>query len=131
MGFPLDSFPSQVGLCGRCLSIGQYITDMASFSNENFKHNLNESDSSDNETEAPFPRFIIIESNSALITNSSPFLIEKVISTNLTPIAVKKLKNQTLLVEVEKRKHADFLLKMTKFHNISVKTYPHKSLNVS
>ena len=36
-----------------------------------------------------------------------------------------------LLAEVEKRKHADFLLKMTKFHNISVKTYPQKSLNVS
>ena len=32
---------------------------------------------------------------------------------------------------MEKRKHADFLLKMTKFHNINVKTYPHKSLNES
>ena len=47
------------------------------------------------------------------------------------PITVKKLKNQTLLVKVEKRKHADFLLKMIKFHNISVKTYPYKSLNES
>ena len=81
--------------------------------------------------QAPFPRFIIIESNRAPITNLSPFIIEKVISTNLTPIIVKKFKSQTLLVEVEKRKHADFLLKMTKFHNISVKTYPHKTLNVS
>ena len=35
------------------------ITDMASFSNKKFKRNLNELDSSDNETEAPFPRFII------------------------------------------------------------------------
>ena len=43
---------------------------------------------------------------------------------------VKKLKNQTLLVEVEKWKYTDFLWKITKFHNISVKTYPHKSLNV-
>ena len=65
---------------------------MASFSNKKFKRNLNESNSSDDETEAPFPKFIIIESNSAPITN-------------LTPITVKKLKNQTLLVEVEKRKH--------------------------
>ena len=104
---------------------------MVSFSNKKFKCILNELDSLDNEAEAPFPRFIIIESNSAPITNLSPFIIEKVISTNLTPITVKKLKNQTLLVEVEKRKHADFLLKMTKFQNISVKTYPHKSLNVS
>ena len=109
----------------------KYITDTASFSNKKVRRNLNESDSSDNETEASFHRFIIIESKSAPITNLSPFIIEKVISTNLTSIAVKKLKNQTLLVDVEKRKHADFLLKMTKFHNISVKTYPHKSLNVS
>ena len=63
---------------------------MASFSNQKFKRNLNESDSSDNETEAPFPRFIIIEFNNAPITNLSPFMIEKVISTNLTPITVKK-----------------------------------------
>ena len=65
---------------------------MASFSNKKFKCNLNKSDSSDNETDAPFPRFIINESNSALITNLSPFIIEKVISTNLTPITVKKIK---------------------------------------
>ena len=34
-------------------------------------------------------------------------------------------------MEVEKRKYVDFLLKVTKFHNIPVKTYPHKSLNIS
>ena len=50
---------------------------MASFSNKKIQRNLNESDSSDNETEAPFPRFIIIESNSAPITNLSAFIIEK------------------------------------------------------
>ena len=43
----------------------------------------------------------------------------------------QKIKKIKLLVEVEKRKHAGFLLKMTKFHNISVKTYTQKSLNVS
>ena len=47
-------------------------------------------------------------------------------------VHVKKLKkNQTLLIEVDKRKRADFLLKMTKFHTINVKTYHHKSLNIS
>ena len=45
----------------------------------------------------------------------------------MTPIHEKK----SLLVEVDKRKNADFLLKMTKFHTIIVKTYPHKSLNIS
>ena len=78
-----------------------------------------------------FPRFIIIESTETPITNLWPFLIEKVISSNMTPVHVKKLKNQTLLVEVDKRKNADFLLKMTKIHTINVKTYPHKSLNIS
>ena len=44
---------------------------------------------------------------------------------------MKKLKNPTSLVEVAKKKHADFLLKMTRFHNTAIKTYPRKSLNVS
>ena len=108
----------------------KYITDMASFSNKKFKCNLNESDSTDNETEAPFPRFIIIESNSAPITNLSPFIIEKLILTNLMSITVKNLKIKLCLLKW-KRGNTDFLLKMTKFHNISAKTYPHKSLNVS
>ena len=30
-------------------------------------------------------------------------------------ITVKELKNQTLLVDVEKRKHADFLLKVSQY----------------
>ena len=100
------------------------ITDMASFSNKKFKRNLNESDSSDNETEAPFPRFIIIESNSVPITNLSPFVIEKVISINLTTITAKKLKNESLLVEVEKRKHADFLLKNDKVSQYQCQNLP-------
>ena len=49
----------------------------------------------------------------------------------MTPVRVKQLKNQSLLVEVDKRKNANFLLKMTKFHTINVKTYLHKSLNIS
>ena len=36
-----------------------------------------------------------------------------------------------MLVEEEKRKYADFLLRIIKFHNIPVKNYPHKSLNIS
>ena len=86
---------------------------------------------SDYEGVAIFPRFIIIESTELPITNLSPFLIENVISSNMTHVNVRKLKNQSLLVEVDIRKNADFLLKMIKFHNINVKTYPHKSLNIS
>ena len=83
------------------------------------------------QTKPTKPRFIIIESSSFLITNLSLFIIEKVISVNFTPITVKKLKNWTLLVEVEKKKHANLLLKMTMLYNIPVKTYSHKSLNIN
>ena len=92
------------------------------------KRNLRETDSED-EVESPFPRFISIASKSSPIFSLSPFIIEKVLSSNITPKSGKRLKNDTLLVE--KRKHADFLLKMTMFNNIAVKTYPHKSLNTS
>ena len=103
---------------------------MAFSSSKKLKRSLTETES-DYEGVANFPRFIIIESTETPITNLSPFLIEKVISSNMTPVHVKKLKNQTLLVEVDKRKNSDFLLKMTKFHTINIKTYPHKSLNIS
>ena len=89
-------------------------TLIVSLTNKKFKCNFVESDSSsDNEVESTFPRFMIIELSSLPNTNLSPFIIEKVISGKSTPISVKKLKNGTLLVEVEKKKHANFFLKMT------------------
>ena len=104
---------------------------MAFFSNKKFKCAFLDTDYSDDDIEVPFPRFIVIESTETPITQLSPFIIEKVISSNLTPINLKKLKNQTSLVEVAKKKNADFLLKMTRFHNTVIKTHLHKSLNVS
>ena len=101
------------------------------FSNKEFKRSFIDTDNSDDDIEVPFPTFIVIESTETPITQLSPFIIEKVISGNLTPINVKKLKNQTLLVEIAKKNYADFLLKMTRFHNTAIKTYPHKSLNMS
>ena len=70
----------------------KYITDMAFFLNKKFKCNLNKSDSSANEKEPPFPRFIITESYNAPINNLSPCINEKVLSTNIMPITVKKIK---------------------------------------
>ena len=78
---------------------------MAFSSSKKLKHTLTETES-DYEGVASFPRFIIIESTETPITNLLPFLIEKIISRNMTPVHVKKLKNQTLLVEVDKRKNA-------------------------
>ena len=63
---------------------------MASFSNKKFKCSFIDTENSDDDIEVPFPRFIVIESTETLITQLSPFMIEKVISSNLTPINVKK-----------------------------------------
>ena len=103
---------------------------MAFDSSKKLKRTLTKTES-DYEGVASFPRFMIIESTETPITNLSPFLIEKVISSYMTPVNVKKQKNQIPLVEVDKRKNDDFLLKMTKFYTINVKTYPQKSSNIS
>ena len=87
MGFLLGLFPIQVGLCGGWWSIA------FSFSNKKLKRTLTETDS-DYDTETPFPRFIIIESAEEPITNFSPFIIEKVILSDLTPITLKNLKTK-------------------------------------
>ena len=47
---------------------------------------------SDYEGVAIFPRFMIIESMETPITNLSPFLIEKVISSNIIPVQKKNTK---------------------------------------
>ena len=73
----------------------------ATGANKKLKRNLRETDSED-EVESPFPRFITIESKSSPITSLSLFIIKKVILSNITPKSVKRLKNDTLLVEVEK-----------------------------
>ena len=104
-------------------------------SNKKFKQNLSELDSSlDNEAESPFPSFIVIESTSSPFTNLSTFIIENVISSNLTLTSVKKKflkRNSAREKKKKRRKYADFLLNLTKFYNILVKTFLHKSLNVS
>ena len=47
------------------------------------------------------------------------------------PNYCQRIKKSNSACRGGKDEHADFQLKMTKFHNISVKTYLHKSLNVS
>ena len=97
--------------------------------NKKNKRNLRETDSED-EIESPFSRFISIELKSSPITSLSPFIIEKVISSNITPKSVKNLKMIHYSLRW-KKENVDFLLKMTMFNNIAIKTYPHKSLNTS
>lgn len=78
-------------------------------------------------------RFIIIESiEEKAITKPSPFIIEKILASRITPKSVKKkTRNNTLLIGVERQHDAEILLRMTKFYGIRVKVYPHKLLNSS
>ena len=77
-------------------------------SNKKSIRNLLESNS-ENEV-ADFPRFIVIESlEEVYLAKFSPSLIEKVISTRVSPKAVKKTRNGNLLVEVDSRRQAENL----------------------
>ena len=64
------------------------------------------------------------------MTKLFPFLIQKIISTNISPKTVKNLINGTIMIETE-NKNTNFLLNMKTFHNLKIKTYPHKTLNFS
>ena len=96
------------------------------------KRSYSDSDSDSDGTNSSFPRFVILESTEEKqLAKVNPFVVEKVISGIVKPVSVKKLKNGTLLVEVDKKSYAENLLKMTLFTNIKIKTYPHASLNSS
>ena len=61
-------------------------------------------------TQENFARYLIIEStnNETPITSLSPFVIEKQIEALIgTPKSVKKLKNQTLLVETTRKQQTE------------------------
>ena len=81
-----------------------------------------------------FPRFLLIESvvPEDPLSKLSPFVIQKVlVSVSGSPKSVKKLNSGALLVEVEKPRHAENLLKINRFHLTPAKCTPHGSLNKS
>ena len=82
--------------------------------------------------EETYPKFIILESKEELaLTKLSPFIIQKTISSIISPKLVKNLKNRTILTEVSAKKQAEILLKLRIFLSISINTYPHERLNTS
>ena len=81
-----------------------------------------------------FPTFIVIESKdpSHPVTKLSPFVVEKQLHSILgTAKSVRKLKNNTILVECFTRQQSENLLKHKKFFQLDVNIYPHKTLNFS
>ena len=83
-----------------------------------------DADSETTSPTSPFPRFLLIESTipEQPLSKLSPFVIQKVLlSVAGPPKSVKKLSSGTLLVEVEKPKHAQNLMKIKHFFNIPAK----------
>ena len=105
---------------------------MASHQKQKRPYNDYDIDLGTNVTET-FSKFLIIKSSEEKpITSLSPFVIEKQIESLIgTPKTVKKLKNQTLLVETTRKTQTESLLKITKFFNLKVSVSEHKSLNSS
>ena len=66
------------------------------------------------------------------VTSLSPFIIEKQIESIIgSPKSVKKLKNKTLLVEINRKSQTENLLKTTTFFGLRVSVTEHQSLNSS
>ena len=97
------------------------------------KRTRDQLDADSKNTTSPFPRFLLIESTvqDQPLSKLSPFVIQKVlVSIAGPPKSVKKLFSGSLLIEVEKPKHAENL-KLTHFFQIPAKCSPHVSLNTS
>ena len=85
-------------------------------------------------TQENFARFLKIESKNKEkpVTSLSPFVIEKQIEAIIgTAKSVKKLKNQTLLVETTRKGQTENLKKIKQFFNLPVEVTEHSTLNSS
>ena len=102
--------------------------------NKKRSRDYDENDSDHGNANSAFPRFLLIESvvPEEPLSKLSPFIIQKVlVSIAGNPKSVKKLNSGALLVEVEKPKHAENLLRINRFHQTAAKCSPHVSLNRS
>ena len=123
-----------VGLRGGWEPQMKFIVQITDNQTNKKKKNELENEPADFETTGPFARFLIIESLNSehLLSKLSPFVIEKeLVSLARSPKSVKKLKNGTLLVKVEKAQHSINLLGLKRFFEIPVKSYARGSLNSS
>lgn len=84
-----------------------------------------------NENKKPdFDRFFIVRRLEDNFSKVSPFLINKVLTSLVgDDLDIKKLKDGTLLVQVNSPKQSDKILKITSFHDFGVVVSPHPSLN--
>ena len=79
-----------------------------------------------------FPCFIfLVSTKEKPIRKLSRFALERFLSANVAPKTVKAIHNNNLIAKVTKKKNAKLLLKMSTLHNMKIKAYPHRSLNIS
>ena len=122
------------------------VPENQSSQNSNKRQRSEESDgSSDSDTRQPtaqvtsqsalnVPRFLVVQSadSSRKVSDLSPFVIEKcIVSLAGQPKSIKKLKSGDLLLEVEKKKHIENLLRTKKLFDLDVNISLHKTLNCS
>ena len=65
------------------------------------------------------------------VASLSPFIIEKVIGLIGTLKTVKKLRDNSILIETLRKGQTEQLLRQTKFYNINVRIFPHPTINSS
>ena len=109
------------------------ITTMDSQNKKRTRDQL-DADSETTQSTSPFPRFLLIESTvpDQPLSKLSPFVIQKVLmSVAGSPKSVKKLSSGSLLIEVERPKHAENLMKIKQFFQIPAKCSPHGNLNTT
>ena len=102
--------------------------------NKKRTHDQLDADSETTQSTSPFPRCLLIESTVPDQPQSklSPFVIQKVLmSVAGSPKSVKKLSSSSLLIEVERPKHAENLMKIKQFFQIPAKCSPHGSLSTT
>ena len=130
MGYPLSTSPCRdPGWAG---STSDEYFNLYMASSKPSKRPYPDSDSDSDPLPTTFPNFIVLESlDEKQLTKLNPIVIEKTISGIVKPISVKKLNNDTLLIEVDKKTYADNLLKMKTFAGLKIKAFPHISLNSS
>ena len=105
-GFPLSTSPCWTP--GRVGSTPDEIFIIYMASSKHSKRLSPDSDSDSDTSITNFPRFVILESlEDKQLATVNPFVVHKVISGIVKPISVKKLKNGTLLVEVDKKTFAE------------------------
>ena len=91
-----------------------------------------ETDLDNNSDQTLFPGFIVHASTEDTPINKlSLYNIEKTLSSMIKLKSVRKLANETLLLEVTKKTYSDLLLEQKSFYNLKIKTYPLNSLNSS